>query len=445
MINAGANWYDPDVGNPIRQSMARESAAWGRWQRAAKRLGLRGYALTRKIGPEPPRFIEPGGEEDGLVWLPRYAPGTSWAPSSGSVPTAETIPFSGTLRPYQAAAVEAWRANRGNGTIVAPCGAGKTVLFCCIAGATPTPALVLVHTKDLLEQWLERIETYLPGCTIGRLGGGKAEKQGRIVIATIQTLERMAPEKLVDWSSRFGLVGVDEAHHAPAATWSWVLAHCPGRYRVALTATPDRADGLGEWVCWSCGPIVAAIKQCDVEAVGAVLVPVIRRIRTGWDWVEENERWDVVMRALCSDAARNAIIQEELTDQITRGRITLALTGAIEHADLLADLCGGVSLSSQTGVRLRRETLEAMRAGSIRLLVATQLADEGLDMPSIDTVALCYPDKDPNHAEQRIGRSLRPAPGKTAEVLDFRDDWKPLMGWGMKRDRLYRKKGWETP
>jgi superfamily II DNA or RNA helicase len=303
---------------------------------------------------------------------------------------------------------------------------------------------VLVGQKDLQAQWVERLGQYLPGATVGTVGGGRPETSGRVVVGMMQTLANFAPDRLVSWGSSFGLVVVDELHHAPAETWSWVLGHLPGRYRLGLTATPSRADGLWSWAEMSVGPVVAKVEQAELQACGAVLVPEVRRVTTGWDLPAglDGKRWDQIMARLCGDSARNEGIRLLVASEVAEGRVVLVLTGRVPHAVQLAEMCGGVHLVSGTAARDRKQRLEAVRAGSVRVLVATSLADEGLDLPQVDTVVLAYPEKDSTKVEQRVGRALRPAPGKVARVVDLRDEWKPLQGWSKKRDSLYKKKGW---
>ena len=438
----GCTWHPLDEGRRRAETLARPNRAYGAWLRRADRLGLSGWAAIRRLGPSPDPITLPGGAEGDRYWLPRHAPGEEWDPKSAPYPEAPRVDFSGSLRPYQESALLAWRTAYGRGVIVAPCGSGKTVLACRALSLCPTPALVLVHTLDLQRQWIERLGQYLPGCEVGSVGGSRKERPGRAVVAVLQSLQRRSRADLEAWASPFGLVVLDEAHHAPASTWSWVLSCCPGRYRLALTATPTRLAGLGEWIEWSAGPIVAQIDAACLQAAGATLVPEIRQVRTGWTWAQEDRPWHEIVSALCRDTERNELIRQEVARETAEGRTTLLLTGRVEHAHLLAGLCGGVALVGDVAAGERARILAGVRSGSIRVLAATQVADEGLDLPELDTVVLAYPDRDSAHVEQRIGRALRPGPGKIARVVDLRDDWAPLLGWARIRDSLYRRKGW---
>jgi superfamily II DNA or RNA helicase len=439
----GAIWIDLETGRREREARRVLSKAWDGWQRRRNRLieaGIVGKAAVRKIGPEPEQYVYPGGEEDGLVWLPRYTPGLVW--SGARAPSAESLPFAKDLRPYQSDAVEAWRRAGGSGILCLPTGAGKTVIACAVIGRCRTPALVLVHTLDLVAQWVERVQEFLPEASVGRWGDGLRET-GRVVVATVQTLARMDPAELAELGAGFGLVVGDEIHHGAASTWAWVLAHLAGRYRLGLTATPRRQDGLTEWVEWSVGPVRYTVEQRHLEALGAVLAPRVLVVRSSWEWTgEEGVQWAAIMRDLRGDVERNRAILEVVERETAEGRRVLLLTGSVEHAVFLAESCGGVALSSKVSAKVRRAALGGLADGSLLFVTATQLADEGLDVPALETVVLAWPEKDPGRLLQRIGRALRPGPGKEARVYDVRDAWKPFMGFASKRASLFRKMGW---
>ncbi|MFB3852578.1 MAG: DEAD/DEAH box helicase [Vicinamibacterales bacterium] len=153
------------------------------------------------------------------------------------------------LRDYQEEAVTALVRNV-QGCAVVPCGGGKTVIGTAAAARIGQPTLVVVHTHDLVEQWRCDFRDILA------VEAGDLDGDSRMVVATVQSLAAMPAERLAQVGLRFGTVIVDEVHHAPAVRFREVLGAMPGKYRVGLTATPTRADGLTPLVELCIGPIV---------------------------------------------------------------------------------------------------------------------------------------------------------------------------------------------
>ena len=137
-------------------------------------------------------------------------------------------------------------------TLVAPAGGGKTRMAMAVIEARQQPALILVHTRELQAQASRTAQDVLglSADEIGLIGDGNYSIGPRLTIALVQTLANGVPDEL-----RFhvGLVILDEAHHAPAATFAGVISQFPARYLLALTATPERRDGMGAVMQWYLG------------------------------------------------------------------------------------------------------------------------------------------------------------------------------------------------
>src|SRR5262249_27705459 len=151
------------------------------------------------------------------------------------------VSFSLRLEPrdYQARAAAAL-ARHVQACTFAPCGAGKTVIAAAAMARVRQPTLVLVRTRDLVDQWCGAIESAL-GQRPGIVGEGKFAPD-LVTVATVQTLAAMDDVRLAALGRRFGCVVVDECHGAAAPTDRRVLAQLPGKYRFGLTATPERDD-----------------------------------------------------------------------------------------------------------------------------------------------------------------------------------------------------------
>ena len=338
------------------------------------------------------------------------------------------------LRPYQATAAHAL-VQREQGIVVAACGSGKTVIACEAIRTAATTTLVVVHTADLAAQWAEVIEREL-GRAPHRLGGrsvkrsASASGSGSITVATIQTLARLDEADLAR-VLRVGCLIVDEAHHVPASTFDRVVSRSPSRYRWALTATPDRVDGLGPVIGFLFGSVVATISGDDLARTGVLVRPQYRQVRTGWSCGESD--YSAIVTALSVDERRDAVI----LDLVRRATgPTLVLVARVAHAQALALALGCRSLTGSDTADDRAEAIDAVRTGRERVLVATTVADEGLDLPCLTTLILGTPSRARGRLEQRIGRVCRAYPGKTeAYVYDLVDEHSLLLSQARARAR----------
>ena len=196
------------------------------------------------------------------------------------------------------------------GLIIRPPGTGKTQIALAFAAKAQTRTLVLVHTKDILEQWKDNIENSIPELR-GKIGviQGKTCQIGHITIATVQTLNRSYMHKGKEWWRQFGCVIADEGHHVSAPTWEAVLNTCPAYYRFGFTASPTRADGMQQSMRYIIGPVIH--RQQFTSSVSLEVVPVrtdFRQVYRGsFDWtplVTKLVRDTKRKRSDCEDCGR---------------------------------------------------------------------------------------------------------------------------------------------
>ena len=127
-----------------------------------------------------------------------------------------------------------------NGLLVSPPGSGKTIIGMDVIARLKQPTLILVHKKQIFNQWLERIEGFLsiPKKEIGQYVSSKKKVGKKITVAMVQTLGRL--KNLAELRDKFGLVIIDECHHMPAKTFRNVITKLNPFYLYGLTATPER-------------------------------------------------------------------------------------------------------------------------------------------------------------------------------------------------------------
>lgn len=166
--------------------------------------------------------------------------------------------FHGELREYQLQAVNN-ALQKHFGIIVAPCGSGKTVMGLSIVAQRRQPSLIICHTKELLNQWAERITQYLgiPKEEIGIVGDGK-ESIKAVTVGMVQTLCKRDLNRIRE---HFGFLIVDEVHHTPASTFLEVVKAFDSYYMLGLSATPYRRDRLNKLIFLALGNKVAEVME----------------------------------------------------------------------------------------------------------------------------------------------------------------------------------------
>lgn len=237
-------------------------------------------------------------------------------------------------------------------------------------------------------------------------------------------------------------------HHIPARTMFDLLRRIPARRRLGLTATPNREDTLTPLVTWTIGRTLVTISQRELEDAGAVVRPTWTYVDSSFSYdYQSSEDWAPMCDALEIDPMRRDLVAF-VAAKHADGRMVLVLTGRKAHAVSIAErvMVGDPTLrahalTSETKKKDRAAVIELARSGAIDVLVATQLADEGLDLPRLGAVVLAWPGKAEGRIVQRIGRILRPLDGKLRPiVVDIRDPRVgPLMGQARKRAATYRK------
>ena len=324
------------------------------------------------------------------------------------------------LRRYQEEAVNAlFQAKQGG--ISAPCGAGKTMILLETMARIGQPTLWVTHTTELAEQVIDRATEVLDieRDEIGRMYGGQMSVGDRLTVCLVQTLSKLDLDSLKD---KFGAVLVDEAHHMAASTFFYPVGQFPAMYRVWASATPERSDGLTEMVFAGAGPIVYEIHQSEVPTV----IPDLEVVETRF--ASTNEDYVKLIGELIQDEKRNQLIVDTVARHAP-GHYSLVLSDRVEHLQILKEMIENalpdITVEILTGAMkkiARADVMERMRNKQVDILLATQLAREGLDLPHLDRLFLAAPKRAQGAVQQEIGRIQRPAEGKTdAVAFDFWD------------------------
>ena len=326
------------------------------------------------------------------------------------------------LRPYQTECVD-MMIRAENGVACMPCGAGKTRVGCAVVGRLGVKTLILVHTNELRSQWVQAITDLIDGQS-----------------AHVRTVQEMV--NTVGDEDTFGCVILDEAHHCPAKTFRDVISRFKARYLFGLTATPERADGLTPLMHLYIGPIVYQVRHEELIRDGYLIKPTIERVYTSSLSVEDD--YAKILDDLVSDPVRNAQIIRLVTGHNRKS--ILILSNRIDHCEALASDMRALGLAaeavtSRTPKKQRVENMRRFRDGELRIVCATSLADEGLDVARLEQVVLALPTRSKGRTIQRLGRLMRPFPGKAQPVLcDLIDSRIPMLRYQYQaRRRAYRE------
>ena len=335
--------------------------------------------------------------------------------------------FNGTLRRYQGKAVSDVLGH-DFGVLSSPPGSGKTTmcLFCIAERAQP--ALVIVHTRELMLQWVSRIEQFLgiPKEQVGIIGGGQKKIGDRITVALIQSLYKCTNEI----SKHIGFLICDEVHRAPARCFSEAISSFDSRYMLGLSATPWRRDGLSKLIYWFCGDVAHEIKAEDLVKSKDILKAEVTFRETSFDTrLNASEQYSKVLSELTIDAARNKLIVKDVIREANNGSGTiLILSDRKNHCEEFKVLLRGHGIKAEllTGDvsnKDREKIVERLNDSMVKVLIATgQLIGEGFDCPGLSTLFLTTPIKFDGRVIQYLGRVLRPAQGKEkAKVYDYID------------------------
>ena len=336
--------------------------------------------------------------------------------------------FQGALRPYQEDAVTA-ADNRSMGVIEAGTGSGKTVMALALIARRRQPTIIIVHTKELLYQWCERIEQFL-GEGAGVIGDGKFSV-APVTVAIVNT----ARKRVTELVPHFGQLIVDECHRVPASLFTDVVSSFDCHYLLGLSATAFRSAGeMTKLIYYFMGDRIHRVDTNELKATGAILAPQVIRTSTSFSYNYRGD-YQALIKALVRHEGRN----EQILGDIVRVAVepdsgtVLVVSDRVSHCQLFTDKLRqrglrAELLSGQVPPDIRNTVVEQVRRGELDVLVATlQLIGEGFDCPGLSTLFLTTPISFEGRLLQVIGRIMRPAANKRARVFDYVDENVPAL------------------
>jgi superfamily II DNA or RNA helicase/very-short-patch-repair endonuclease len=350
------------------------------------------------------------------------------------------VSFGGTLRPEQQLAAEAL-LRHDTGVLAATTAFGKTVVAAWLIAQRGVNTLVLVHRQQLLEQWIERLSSFLglPTKAIGRLGGGRKKLTGTLDVALMQSLVRK--EVVDDRIAGYGNLIVDECHHVSARSFELVVRRAKAKFITGLSATVNRKDGHHPIIFMQCGPVRHRVDAKTQAAARPfthhVLVRPTGFRATAVSDPDPRAEFHHLYEALLNDDKRNQMICADVMVAINEGRSPLVLTERIEHLHRLSQLLSAdiPNMILLQGGQSRKEAAAALaRSAEIpatagRAILATgKYIGEGFDDPRLDTLFLALPVSWRGTIAQYVGRLHRLHEGKReVRVYDYADLNVPML------------------
>jgi superfamily II DNA or RNA helicase len=337
--------------------------------------------------------------------------------------------FNGKLRTEQQAAADAL-LEYNTGVLAASTAFGKTVIAAYLIAKRSVNTLILVHLKELLYQWIDRLNAFLDVSDddIGQIGGGKRKPSGIIDVATIQSLGRKGVVN--DIVAEYGYLVVDECHHISARSFEIVARQCKAKYVTGLSATVTRKDGHHPIIFMNCGPVRYKVDDKKQAAARPFAHKVIvRETKFKMPGSFEADRYSAIQeiyKALLRSDERNLFIVADVMNAIKNNRFPVILTERKEHLEKLRSLLENkiqnlIVMKGGMGKKQRQAALNALASlpehAEKALLATGRYLGEGFDDKRLDTLFLTLPISWRGTLSQYAGRLHRIHDSKKEVVI----------------------------
>ena len=359
-------------------------------------------------------------------------------------------------RPYQKEALGAWRRDGLRGVVVLPTGAGKTAVAVSAMERVGRSTLVVVPTLALLKQWYSVLQDAFGGSvTIGLLGGGYHE----ITPITVTTYDS-AYIHAERYGDRFALVVYDEVHHLPAPKNAIIPRMLLAPYALGLTATPERPDGGHDLLPDLAGPTV--YRRSPEDLAGTYLapfelirIPIELTAQERFDYAQAEavyrdflekhrlpmrspEDWQhfIMVASTSHSGGREALLAARQRREIREGAMRKGATletllrrhwddriivfaKSVDEVYALSRRFLIPGVTYETPARERKEILDRFREGRYRAVIASDVLNEGVDVPDAGVAVILAGSASRREYVQRLGRILRPREGKRAILYEL--------------------------
>ena len=374
-------------------------------------------------------------------------------PKATKIPPGDDIdvPFVGTLRDYQREVVDAYVKATADpvacsgGLVNLPCGYGKTTVSLNIVSVMRKKTLIIVHKEFLLNQWVERIQQYLPTAKIGRIQGSTIDIEGKdIVIGMLQSLSMKDYDDAI--FSSFGLLLIDEVHHIGSEVFSCALFKIITQYTLGLSATMNRKDGTTYVFKMFLGDIVYKIaektqRHVQVRAIhyqGGNADPAFARVE--YDF-RGNPAYSTMISKLCAYTPRSEFIIRVIQDMFAENGEQQIMVIA-HNKNVLTYIHDAIEARAIATVGYyvggMKESALKTTEGKQVVIATYAMAAEALDIKTLCTLIMVTPKTD---IEQSVGRILR-SDHEMPVVVDIVDSHDPFQKQWAKRKTFYRKENY---
>ena len=427
-------------------------------------LTVKAYIPKSPVQPDPFSLYR---ESPNKFYVPRYFGQENFGEfSENKLSRGDdiNIEFNGDLREYQINIVNKYInfvKDSGGGLLDVDPGKGKTVMGLYIISKLKKKTLVVVHKSFLLNQWIERIQQFLPAARVGKIQGQIIDIEDKdIVIGMLQSLsQKDYPDNLFD---SFGLSIYDETHHLGAEVFSRCMMKTITNYTLGLSGTMQRKDGLTKVFKMFLGDVVHKEKTDTTEHK-----VIVKSIQYKVDDDEFNEikydyrgnpLYSTMISKLCSYNHRSEfiiqILQNELQQNPEQQIMILAhnkslityLYKAVEHRNIasVGYYIGGMK-EADLKVSERKKVIIATYA----------MASEGLDIKTLTTLIMASPKTDVCQSVGRILRTKHTSP-LVIDIVDshdiFEKQWQKRRQYYIKQkyniisidNHLYMTGNWQT-
>lgn len=418
------------------------------WQQVLDKLTVtpRTMSIGNTVTTSYPVFRESGSK----FYVPHYFGLKEFGPYSACrVTPGEDIevPFAGSLRPYQEPVVQKYldhvrqaHAGCGGGLLELPCAYGKTVLSIYLISQLRKKTIVIVHKEFLMNQWIERIQQFLPTARIGKIQGPVVDIEDKdIVLCMLQSLSmKEYPQSLFD---SFGFTIVDEVHHISSEVFSNALFKLVTQYMLGLSATMNRKDGTTHVIKMFLGPVIFKGERDEKHAVTVrklqykVADPEFNRELTDF---RGNPAYSSMISKLCEYNRRSDFLVQVVA-QLFRENPRQQLMILAHNRNLLTYLHDAIAHRqiASVGYYLGGMKETALKETETKqVVIATYaMASEALDIKSLTTLLMATPKTD---IEQSVGRILREKHSQPM-VVDIVDSHEVFQNQWKKRQTFYKR------